>query len=84
MATTSAFLASSALGSPSVFDVMRDHSVWQQQEERHTAATPTHLAEPLLPGGQHAEAKRAGASPSRGSWWARLVSRRGDIQEVGP
>ena len=78
VATTSAFLASSALGSPSVFDVMRDHSVWQQQEERYTAAPPTHLAEPLLPGGQHAEANGAGASPSRDSWWARLVSRRGD------
>ena len=51
VATTSAFLVSSALGSPSVFDVMRDHSVWQQQEEEtHTAAPPSHLSEPLLPG----------------------------------
>ena len=72
VATTSAFLVSSALGSPSVFDVMRDHNVWQQQEETHTAAPPSHLSEPLLPGAQQAEAKSGGASHSR-DWWARFV-----------
>ena len=50
---------------------MRDHSVWQQQEEAHTAAPPTHLSEPLLPGAQQVEAK-SGASHSR-DWWARFV-----------
>ena len=89
VATTSVFLVSSALGSPSVFDVMRDHSVWQhEQEGTHTAkpkglwsspqalstaTPPAHLSEPLLPGGQRAEAK-SGASHSQG-WWARYVLR---------
>ena len=50
---------------------MRDHSVWQQQEETHTAAPPSHLSEPLLPGAQQAEAK-SGVSHSR-DWWARFV-----------
>ena len=48
---------------------MRDHSVWQQQEEAHTAAPPPHLSEPLLPGAQQAEAK-SGASHFR-DWWPR-------------
>ena len=91
VATTSVFLVSSALGSPSVFDVMRDQCVCQhEQEGTHTAKTtvrvcgvsttpystatpPTHLSEPLLPGGQRAEAK-SGASHSQG-WWARYVLR---------
>ena len=60
---------------------MRDHSVWQQQEEAHTAAPPPHLSEPLLPGAQQAEAK-SGALHSR-DWWARFVLKKSGGYTLG-
>ena len=54
VSTTSAYLVGSALGSPSIFDVMRNHKENHSPhapatEGEATLAPPIHLAEPLLP-----------------------------------
>ena len=81
VATTTAFLVGGALGAPSVFDVMRDHSVWQEEEpptEAHAAAPPappTHLSEPLLPcSAPHAATKNGNSHSRRRAWWADFVN----------